>query len=56
MCRTGASAALISVALAVYYGARNPIAIAVVAIGVPVAIFLVFTRLLHVFLPEMPGS
>lgn len=50
------SSALISVALALYYGGRNPIAIAIVAIGVPVAIFFVFTRLLHVFLPEMPGS
>ena len=50
------SSALIAVALALYYGGRNPIAIAIVALGVPVATFLIFTRLLHVFLPEMPGS
>lgn len=50
------SSALIALALALYYGARNPFAIALVTIGVPVAIYAVFTRLLHVFLPEMPGS
>lgn len=50
------SSALIAVGLALYYGGRNPLAIAVVAIGVPIATFIVFTRLLHVFLPEFPGS
>lgn len=48
------SSALVALALALYYGGRNPFGIAAVAIGVPVAIFVVFTRLLHVFLPELP--
>jgi putative tricarboxylic transport membrane protein len=50
------SSVLVSVALAFYYGGRNPLALALVTIGVPVAIFVVFSRLLHVFLPEWPGS
>jgi putative tricarboxylic transport membrane protein len=41
-------------ALTIFFGNRNYLIIAIVGIGVPVAIFLIFTRLLKVSLPEFP--
>lgn len=48
------SSVLLVVGLAFFYGARNPILIALVGIGVPVTVYMIFTRLLQVFLPEFP--
>jgi hypothetical protein len=41
--------------LSVFYGARNWLSIAFVAIGVPVILFEVFTRVLLVSLPGLPS-
>ena len=46
-----ASAATV-VALAIYLGGRNPFALACAGGAVPVAIYLVFTRVLHISLPQ----
>ncbi len=40
--------------LSVFYGVRNPALVVAVSLGVPVTVYLVFTRGLKVFLPEMP--
>ncbi len=39
--------------LAIYLGGRHPIGLALAGFGVPVAIYLIFTRVLHISLP--PG-
>ena len=39
-------------ALAFYLGGRNPFALACAALAVPIAIYLVFTRVLHISLPQ----
>lgn len=49
------SSALAVIALALLGGARAAIPIGLTAIGVPLAIYLVFTRLLQVHLPAFPG-
>ena len=46
-----ASAATVG-AVALYLGGRNPVALACAGIAVPVAIYLIFTRVLHISLPQ----
>jgi hypothetical protein len=48
------SGALIIAFLSTFYGNRNYALTAVVSIGVPVAIFFTFTKLLATFLPPFP--
>jgi putative tricarboxylic transport membrane protein len=48
------SSTLLVGGLSVFYGVRNPALVVAVSLVVPVTIFLVFTRGLKVFLPEMP--
>ena len=48
------SSVLLVGGLSIFYGVRAPLLIAVVSIGIPVAIYFVFTRMLQVFLPEFP--
>lgn len=48
------SSALVVAVLAVFYGARHWLTIALVAIGVPAVVYVVFRRLLTVALPELP--
>ena len=48
------SSTLLIFGLSVFYGARSPVLVALVGISVPALIYLVFTRLLQVFLPEFP--
>ncbi|MEM7462886.1 MAG: tripartite tricarboxylate transporter TctB family protein [Pseudomonadota bacterium] len=49
-----ASSAVVIIMLSLFLGARNPFKIGLVAIVVPSAVFLIFTRLLHVSLPPFP--
>jgi putative tricarboxylic transport membrane protein len=48
------SSALVVAVLSFFYGARNWLSIAGVAIGVPAIVYVVFRRLLSVSLPEFP--
>ena len=48
------SSVLLILGLSAFYGARNLFLIALVGIGVPITIYMIFTRLLQVFLPEFP--
>jgi putative tricarboxylic transport membrane protein len=48
------SSTILIAALALFYGARNWIAVAAVAAGVPLATYYLFTRWLAVVLPELP--
>ncbi len=48
------SSALVVAVLAIFYGARNWLAIVLVALGVPAVVYVVFRRLLTVSLPEFP--
>jgi putative tricarboxylic transport membrane protein len=49
------SSAVVVALLAVYFGARDVLRIAISAVGIPGLIFVVFTRLLHVSLPPFPA-
>ena len=40
--------------LSFFYGVRSILLIALVSVGVPVAVYFVFTRMLQVFLPAFP--
>ena len=46
------SGVIVTGVLSRYLGNRNPIALALLALGVPVAVYLVFTRMLSTSLPE----
>jgi hypothetical protein len=48
------SSALVVAVLSVFYGARHWPSIAIVAIGVPAVVYIVFRRMLTVALPELP--
>ena len=45
------ASALTVVGLAIYLGGRQPVALALSGLVVPIAIYLVFTRVLHIALP-----
>jgi putative tricarboxylic transport membrane protein len=49
-----ASSALVVAVLSIFYGARHWPTIAIVAIGVPAVVYVVFRRVLTVALPEFP--
>lgn len=46
------SGVLVTAVLSFYLGNRNPLALAILAFGVPGAVYFVFTKLLHISLPE----
>lgn len=48
------SSALVVAVLSIFYGARHWLTIALVAIGVPAVVYVVFRRVLAVALPELP--
>ena len=48
------SSVLVTATLSTYYGNRNVLVGILVSVGVPLGIYLVFTRMLKVSLPEFP--
>jgi putative tricarboxylic transport membrane protein len=48
------SSAIILFALALFYGARHPIGLAITCLGIPTALYLIFTKFLLVSLPGLP--
>jgi hypothetical protein len=48
------SSALTATAISLYYGSRNPVGIALVGLGAPLAIYYLFARWLSVSLPPFP--
>ena len=46
------ASAVTVLAVALYLGGRNPVALACAGAAVPVAIYLIFTRVLHISLPQ----
>lgn len=48
------ASAILVIVLSVFYGARNWVSIAFVALGVPAIVYVVFRRVLRVALPEFP--
>ena len=49
-----AASALMLAVLTTFYGNRNVVLGAAVSVGFPVAVYWLFTRALHVYLPEAP--
>lgn len=49
-----ASSIIIATTIAIYYGSRNPVGIAITGIVAPIVIYLLFTRMLSVSLPPFP--
>jgi putative tricarboxylic transport membrane protein len=48
------SSVLLVAGLSTFYGVRNRLLVAAVSVGIPVAIYFAFTRMLQVFLPAFP--
>jgi hypothetical protein len=48
------SSALVATTISLFYGSRNPVGVAAVGLGAPLAIYYLFTRWLTVSLPPFP--